>query len=207
MIDPTFAAAWRKQCIRNLDRMYSTTYAALGLQPEQITRLKQLLVTRDEAGGYAVEVARAAGLANVEVYKAIEQAKHAANGELKQLIGEGAFSLLERAEQAFHFTPMIESDLGHDLRAAGVPLMPAQVTNLAVATSDYWQSTWRPKGMGFSGLRQFTDPKEADPQTGLTAHGVALLERYAPHLSPAQFQAIRDTMTADTQWRELTQRR
>jgi hypothetical protein len=207
MEEPTFATAWRQQSIRNLDRTHSDTYGALGLSAEQLGQLKQLLVTRVEAGAYAVEVARAAGLPNVEGYKAVDHATQTANDDIKALIGEAGFTLLERNEKAFRFRPMIESDFGHDLRAAGVPLSADQATNLAVTMSEYWQSTWRPKGIGFSGLRQFTDPKEMDPQTGLTLHGAALLDRYARYLTPVQIQVVRDAMTADGRWREITQRR
>jgi hypothetical protein len=71
---------------------------------------------------------------------------------------------------------------------------------------DYVEANWSAKGEPFSGVRSFTDPREVDPQTGLTAHGRALLERYAPVLTPAQFQVIKDALIEEARWRQITQR-
>ena len=98
------------------------------------------------------------------------------------------------------------TSLSADLVAAGIPLSTEQLRDVAVGMFDYAEASWWAKGDTFAGVRSFTEPREVDPQTGLTAHGRALLKRYAPVLTPAQLHVIKDALIEETRWRQITQR-
>jgi hypothetical protein len=103
--------------------------------------------------------------------------------------------------------PIVETGFGPAFKAARVPLSPDQSIHLALGMADYYEVTWGAKGMGFSGVRSFTNPQETDSQTGLTVHAQGLLERYAPFLTPAQSQVAKDFLLEETRWRALSERR
>ena len=207
MQDPSYAAGWRRQIGRDLDRMHADVYIRLNLDPARRARLKDLLVTREEIRREAVSVARAAGMNDAEVKQASKQARQGTIVEIRQLIGDAGYAELELNEKTYIPRQMMEHAFAIELKAADMPLSADQLTNTASTTLEYWEAAWQQKGIGFSGFSHFTDPLEADAQTGLTPHGKALLERYAEYLTPAQLNAVKGILVENTKWRELTQKR
>jgi hypothetical protein len=72
---------------------------------------------------------------------------------------------------------------------------------------EYWEATWKPNGTPFQGLQSFTKTQEVDPQTGLTPHAQALLDRYIQYLTPAQHQVVKNYFIEQTQWAQLSGRK
>jgi RNA polymerase sigma factor (sigma-70 family) len=206
MKDPVYAAAWRGLTTREINRKYDAGFRAINLDPRQREQVKELLLEAGAAGRDAFEVAREANLNIEERRKAVAQAAAPWNNQIKLLIGEEAFSRLERMSQIIAFSPTVLAPIVSDLRASEVPLTDAQMTDLTADFSDFLALDW-PKGRGWTGTTSaFTEPKNIDPQTGLNAHGQALLSRFAAHLSTAQAQALRQSFVEETRLRMITER-
>lgn len=132
MKDPVYAEAWRKQQRRNFENVFGDAFTALNLPPDKLVRLKELLLARREATGDAADAARTAGLTPVELREAVKQASSVWTNEIKGLVGENGYALLDRSEKAFPMKPIVESAFVVDLKAAGIPPSAEQFTNLAL---------------------------------------------------------------------------
>ncbi len=203
MKDPVFAAAWRKQQLRYLEGAYGDAFTALNLSPDRLTRLKELLIARRESVADARDAARTAGLTDAELGKAVIQASNLWTNPITGVVGETGYAALERSEKAQPFRSMLDP-IAVDLKMGGMPLTPEQATQLAFRIYEYLTGPeWIATGLRFQGIQSFTRAHEADPQTGLTPHSRALLERYAPHLTPAQLQVVKDYLLESVKWSQL----
>jgi hypothetical protein len=196
--DPAYAAIWRKQQLRSVQRQYGDALAALKLPPDQLAKLKDLLVARIDANLDASEAAQDEGLSGREVGLAIRDSISAVNDEIKGLIGDDAFSRLQTTPQTSMAKTMLENTVAVDLEGAGVPLTPDQLTSLAAI---YNQTMRRP---GAGALPGWQSP---DPQTGLAPADEALLNQAGQTLSPAQLPTLRDYLLEVRQQQQYMQKR
>ena len=206
MKDPAYAAAWRKQALRTLERMHGDGFAALNLSSETLVRLKELLLARHESTMDARDAARAAGLTHAETNKAVQHARELWTDKIKELTGETGYTEFHRSEKASMIKPEIESTFAIDLKAAGIPPSPVQVKNLAATMFEYWENTWQPAGLPFQGVQSFMKPQEVNPQTGLTPHAQALLGQYVQYLTPAQHDVVKGYFIEQVKWTQLSRK-
>lgn len=179
--DPAYAAVWRKQQMRIIQQRYGYAFAAMKLPPDDVARLKNLLLTRTEARLDAGDAGQAAGLSGPELSTAEKQAETAVTDEIKGVVGEAGYAQLMASQKASQFEPLIANSLAVDLSAAGVPLMPDQESALAQIFADH-DTNNSPGAAG----------QIPDPQTGLTPFYQSLLDRISPNLAAAQIPVIKD---------------
>jgi hypothetical protein len=184
--DPEYAPIWRKQQLRGIQQQFGDTFAAMKLPPEELAKLRELLVARNDAVMDANEAAQQAGLSPRETGMAVSQAQNEVNDEIKALIGTDGFQQLQQPSGMYK--KMIENSVGVDLAMAGAPLTPDQTTLLAQAYSTPVQ---------LQGLSR--DMHVTDPQTGLSPYYQALLDRMTPNLSPAQIPVVKNYFIEQTQ--------
>ncbi len=196
--DPAYAAIWRKQQLRNIQRQYGDAFAALKLPPDQLAKLKDLLVARNDANLDASEAAQEEGLAGRDVSLAIRNATNGVNDEIKALIGDDGFAQLQTTPQTSLAKTMLENTVAVDLEGAGLPLTPDQLTSLAAI---YNQTMRHPGTGGFQGWQT------PDPQTGLAPADDALLNQAGQSLSPAQVPILRDYLLELRQQQSYMQKR
>jgi hypothetical protein len=196
--DPAYAAIWRKQQLRNIQRQYGDAFAALKLPPDQLAKLKDLLVTRNDANLDASEAAQEAGLAGRDVSLAIRNATNAVNDEIKALIGDDSFSQLQTTPQTSMAKTMLENTVAVDLEGAGQPLSPDQLASLAAS---YNQTQRQPPAGAVQGWQT------PDPQTGLAPADEALLNQASQSLTPAQLPILRDYLLEVRQQQQYMQKR
>lgn len=179
--DPAYKPLWRRIESRNERRSYWTRIAAMNLSPEQTATLWGLLLERIESQMDSNDASQQANLSSEDTQKAWREAQGEINEQIKALIGQDNFTLLQ--------TPtitQIDYSVGKDFGVAGCPLSPEQTALLGQAFNEAHLS---PFGAGNSN-NQATDPP--DPQTGLTPNYQALLDRVAPRLTPAQVSVFKD---------------
>jgi len=195
--DPSYAWIWRKQQLRNVQRQYGDVIAAMKLPPDEVTKLRNLLVERETAQSDARETALQAGLSPGEVGVAVSQAKSDINDEIESLVGDDAYKLLLQQPPGM-FKIMISNSAGLDLEMAGIPLTPAQTSSLAQAYSDVYKS----------GITEFFSGNNdtPDPETGLTPKAQALLDRVTPSLTPEQLPVMKDYLIEQIQQQQYYQK-
>jgi hypothetical protein len=179
--DPAYAAIWRKQQLRIIQQRYGYAFAAMKLPPDDLARLKGLLLTRVQARLDAADAGQAAGLSGPETSTAEKQAENAVTGEIKGLVGDAGYALLTASQKASQFEPLIANSVAIDLEGAGVPLMPEQASALAQVFADHDTKS----GPGAAG-------QVPDPETGLTPFYQSLLDRVSPNLNAAQTPIVKD---------------
>jgi len=179
--DPRYAAIWRKQQLRIIQQRYGYAFAAMKLPPDDLARLKNLLLTRVQARLDAADAGQAAGLTGAELSTAGKQAENAVTGEISALVGDAGYAQLMASQKASQFEPLIANSVAVDLEGAGVPLMPEQASALAQSFADHDTNN----GAGAAG-------QLPDPLTGLTPFYQSLLDRISPNLTAAQIPVVKD---------------
>jgi hypothetical protein len=184
--DPAFAALWRKQRLRTLNLQLGDTLTKLNLPPEELAKLKNLLVDRDEAAEDAREAGRDADLDQRTLIQAVQNAMNEVNDEIKALVGAEGFSQIQSAQQTGTWKIVIQNQVGADLTAAGSPLSAEQIDALA----QIYTKVHSPNGGGLASNQNGAP----DPQTGLNAAAQAILDQATPLLSPAQVPVFRQSL-------------
>jgi hypothetical protein len=196
--DPAYAAIWRKQQLRNIQRQYGDAFAALKLPPDQLAKLKDLLVTRNDANLDASEAAQEAGLTGRDVSLAIRNATNSVNDEIKALIGDDKFTQLQTTPQTSMAKTMLENTVAVDLEGAGQPLNSDQLASLAAIYNQTQRQPPAGAGQGW---------QTPDPQTGLAPVDEALLNQASQSLTPAQLPILRDYLLEVRQQQQYMQKR
>ena len=208
MKDPTYAAAARQQALRMIQQVHGDTLAASKLNSTDLARLKTLLVERELARQDSVDAARRAGLSQAEVNQTVSRTSQLANEALVALIGESGHAQLQRDVMASGWRSFIETSISPELRSSGGAVSTEQATQLAVGFGEYFDATWRADPTTWRGIQSFWNPQwDLDPQTGLNRYARGLLEKYAPILTPAQLQTLRESFVEQTKWMQLNQPR
>jgi RNA polymerase sigma factor (sigma-70 family) len=179
--DPAFAAIWRKQQLRTIQQQYGYAFAAMNLPPDELARLKDLLLERTQARLDAADAGLAAGLTGAELATAERQAENSVTDEIKGFVGDAGYAQLAASLRASQFAPLIANTVAVDLSAAGVPLLPEQVSFLAQNFAAH-DTAYGPGAAA----------QVPDPQTGLTPFYQSLLDRVSPSLTAAQIPVMKD---------------
>jgi len=196
--DPKYAAVWRRDQKRKLWLTYQNVWSSLGYSLQQVDKVLNTLVDREEAAMDAKEAASAAGLSPQEISQALAEAVNSYNEKLKSTLGTAGYAGIEDAPQITQFNAWFDSAVGVDLQASGTPATAQQESSLAQTYVDF-----RKGGIGAT-----ADPNAPpDPQSGLNPYFAALLNSFASELTPAQAQIMRDyfvdQVTANQYWVKL----
>ena len=186
---PEYAAIMAREQRRDIMRQYGAGFDSLHLRPDQLARLKDLLVERNLTSTDAQQGAKAAGLEqNTPAYwAAIKQATDTVDQELTSVLGTNCTSALQKLQMTANAQRQIQY-YASDFEQAGAPLTPEQSSALAQA---FMGARNGPAKVGFY---------EADPATGLSPSDNRMMETAAPALSPAQLQVMKtDLMHANQQ--------
>jgi len=180
---PEFAAVWAAQQRRNMLRQYGPALAKLNLPPDQLAKLKDLLVERDMSAMDAQQAAEAAGLKQGSPgwRDAMTQAAAAAEQDITNLMGTNGAQFLQRLQARANFENQVENTYSADFADGGAPLNPEQSAALAQAMAD----------ANYAGRSTADRPANynlVDPTTGLTPHESRVLQSAAATLTPAQLE-------------------
>jgi hypothetical protein len=200
--DPAFAALWRRMQLRVLYQEYGDAFSKLKLSPDQLAKLKDLMIDRVAAGLDARDAASASGLSNAESAQAFTQARDEVTAEMTALVGGDVIGQINSAGQVFVMRWNVQNLAGLDLTAAGVPLSSDQTSALAEIYADF-QIPDRLKRTPDLG-KLFGAP--ADPITGLTPLNQAMLDQAAQVLSSAQLPIFRQSLIDENQQQAFIQR-
>jgi hypothetical protein len=138
---PGFAQLRQLQGMRQIYRQYGDL-KSLNLPPEQLDKLRQLLLEKNQAPQDAREAALQAGIApnSPAMMKATSDAMQAVDTDIKALVSPDQYAALHNLQTQAGFRSNIEYQIAPDLNAAGLPLTPAQMCALAQVQQDAQQA-------------------------------------------------------------------
>src|SRR5665213_204102 len=170
---PEMEGIWRRQIRRGIITQYGAALADLNLSPDQLAKVKDLLVERQVSPNDAADAASQMGVqpGTPEMAKAMQQAGQAVEDEIKGLIGPDAYAALNNGNNSY----MLQN-ASVDMQDAGIALSPAQTRAMAQTLADASNSLKNPQG------RQ-TGYYQPDPQTNLTPMQQGVLQHAAGVLS------------------------
>ncbi len=182
---PEYMALYEKQIRHNVERMYGNGLSTLGLAPDQLTQLKNLLVERQMSAIDADQAAKAAGLepGSPAWQTATQQATQDLSSQIASLLGSNAEGTLAQLRQRVYIQNQVQNSYAPDFADAGAPLNPDQTIGLINAMAD----------ANYAGKDTSTRPANyniADATTGLSPHDDRIINGATPVLSPAQIQLL-----------------
>jgi hypothetical protein len=181
---PEYAAIYAKEMRRNVLRQYGVALNTIGLSPDQISKMKDLLVERSMSMMDAQQAAEAAGLeqGSKAWNEAMQQANQAVEQDMAAALGSDAASLMNRLQTSASAHNQVQANAAVDFMDAGMPLSPVQSEALAQAAMD---ASWsNPK----DGSQHPPDYNTPDPTTGRTPKENRIATQVSQVLSPAQLQ-------------------
>lgn len=196
---PAMADLLRKQERRTLFSRYGEVFAAMNLPPDQLAKLKNLVLDQQEAPTDARDAALRAGIQDgtPEMAKAQAQAASQVAKEVQALLGADGYAQFQQLAQESTMKRIIEGQVGLDLADAGAPLSAEQLTTLSKIYAGVQDPQNNPEFVAM--MRQ-----PPDLQTGLTALDQAIIERAAPFLSAPQLKILRQSLVDQRQQQLLT---
>jgi hypothetical protein len=182
---PEYMALYEKQMRRNIDRTYGNGLATLGLPPEQLAQLKNLLVERQMGATDAEQAALAAGLVQGTPawQTAMQQASQDLDSQIQSIMGSNAEGTLQQLRVRQYIQNQVQNSYAPDFADAGAPLNPEQTNGLIQAMAD----------ANYSGKDISTRPADyniTDAVTGLSPHDDRIINNATPVLTPAQVQLL-----------------
>jgi hypothetical protein len=161
----------------------------LNLPPEQLAKLKDLLVERQLSATDAMEAAQANGLeeGSPEWRAAMQQATGGIAQDLNSILQSYANTSLSEFELLTSTRVSSGMSLAEPINDAGLPLTDAQAQAIAQASadaSDRSQNAPHPPG--------YNTP---DPTTGLTPKQIQMINQVTPALSPAQLEVYKTALS------------
>jgi hypothetical protein len=179
--DPQFDELHRRRLLQQVRGRYGDL-KSLNLKPDQQDKLTALLAGELSAPQDAREAALAQGIADSspEMSRAIGEAMKSADDEIKALIGDSGFQDLTSLSSQVTTRKNLNSTLGSDFIAGGLPLSPDQINALADVQAHFQGS-----------------PTELDE---------AMKDRAAQELSPAQMDLFLQNQALNRASQDLLQR-
>jgi hypothetical protein len=182
---PEYLALYEKQMRRNVDRMYGNGLETLGLAPDQLAKLKNLLVERQMGALDAQQAAQAAGLeqGSPAWQTAMQQASQDVQNQITSLLGDNADATLAQLRARVYIQNQVQNSFAPDFSDAGVPLTPDQTNGLIQAMAD----------ANYAGKDTSTRPanyNDADATTWLSPHDDRIINNATPVLNPQQVQLL-----------------
>jgi len=189
---PELGTLYAKEIRRTLYTIYGKGLETLNLPPDQLSKLKDLLVERQMSVVDAVQVALGEGLApgTLAWAEAIKQANQTGGAAIAAVLGPNAEATLTQLQsqtaelqtQAYLQTRV--ASISSEFADVGAPLSADQSSGLTQAMLDniYWQ--------GKDASARPTNYNEVDPTSGLSPHDVLNMNSASQVLSPAQMQVF-----------------
>ena len=191
---PEYAAILAKQTRRNMLRQYGPALDALNLPPDQLAKLKDLLVERTLSSQDANQAARAAGLepGSQAWSAAMKAATEPVEKEIGAVLGTDSGPFMRKLQTEAGITSQMRYTYVPDFEAAGMALTPEQTNGLqqALASSRNYDSVPPSERAAYN---------QVDPATGLSPADTRMLEAAAQSLSPAQLRILRTDQIRDNQ--------
>ncbi len=134
--DPDYARLHRLQILRMVDQMYgSDNLKALGLPPDEVAKVRELLAERIEAPEDARQIALEQGIGpnSRDMGRAINDALSQVNADIEAMVGPDALKMLNQLQGEAGYRGQIQYQIAPDMNAAGVGLNPSQINALAQA--------------------------------------------------------------------------
>jgi hypothetical protein len=184
--DPAYAPLLRKQLLRNIRRTYLGGLAKLNLPREQRIKLEDLLLAREQASADAAAAAANFGISDSrEAAAASFAAQNEVSKEIQDLIGASGVAVLDQASSLYAQKTILETGVGVDLQADGIPLTSEQENDLALLIYNTSRSDTNPNYQSLAA-------QPIDPQTGLSAIDLSILDQASQFLSPSQIAILRE---------------
>ncbi len=202
MQNPDFARALVTQQKSALDLRYADLFRRLNLAPDQVDRLKDLLVERQSAAADVMAAAREQGMdgrANRDELRQLVQSTQADSEEaIRAFLGEGGYNDYKTYEQTQPQRALV-SQLETKLSYGGSPLQAAQMDQLVrilAETSPQQGGGGRGAGMmNFVGAGRGFDSGGPMPMGGAFSGGVQITDeaitRAQGVLSQSQLQSLK----------------
>jgi hypothetical protein len=187
--DPAFAPLWHRHQLRQINRRFGELFLTLKLPADQLAKLRQLLIDRDEAAYDARDEAKKDGLGATATARAVTQAMGEVNSDIKTLIGADAYDQIQSEPIISGLKRTVQQQAGADLAAAGVPLSDDQLFALA---NIYFDVEVPGKNHSFGTLPMAAPP---DTTTGLTPKNATILSQATRFLTAAQIPVLRQSLT------------
>jgi hypothetical protein len=191
---PEYAALIARETRRNILREYGDALADLNLPPEQVAKMKDLLVERELSINDAQQAAEAAGLqrGTAAWRAAMQQVTDSVAQEMTAVLGTDSRPIVDKLQNESGNLSQIQYTYAPDFADAGLPLNPDQSRALAEAMA----AARNPGGATPAQMRSFN---QADPDTGLSPYDNQLLSAAAQILSPAQLQVLKTEQLQNNQ--------
>jgi cell division septum initiation protein DivIVA len=183
---PEYAALAARESRRNILRQYGDALAALNLPPDQLSKMKDLLVERELSTNDAQQAAEAAGLQRgTQPWRdAMQQATDSVDQEMTAVLGTDSHPVFQKLQNESNYLNQIQYNYAPDFSEAGAPLNADQTRALADAMA-------AARNPGATTPAQMRADYVADPDTQLTPYDNRLLTAAAQVLSPAQLQVLK----------------
>jgi len=184
---PEYAAIAARDQRRDMLRQYGVGLAGLNLPPDQLAKLKDLLVERTASANDAQQAAEAAGLerGSPAWREALKQASDAMDQEITTALGTDSGPVLQKLQQSSSAHSQIQYNYAPDFVDGNVPLSAEQSQGFEQVVAGYYAGQ-----PNVPAARQ-ADYYQADPTTGLSPNDNRLLEAAAQVLSPEQLQILK----------------
>jgi hypothetical protein len=185
---PEYAELHAKDVRHRIIYQYGASLLALNLPPDQLAKMKNLLVERQLSAADATEAAQENGLAqgSPEWRAAVEQATAGAAQDLNSILQSYANTSLSEFELVTSTRVSSGVNLGSEITDAGLPLTDAQAQAIAQASAD----------ASFRSPNAQPPPNynTPDPTTGLTPKQTQMINQVTPALSPAQLEIYKTAL-------------
>jgi hypothetical protein len=183
---PEYAAIMTAQARRGVILRFGPALAALNLPPEQLAKLKDLLVERSQSETDAQQAARAAGLKDgTPAWRAaVNEAAAPVEQEMTAIVGTDGTQFARQLQNESSAQSQIQYTYKPDFDEAGASLNPDQSQGLALAIANANYS-------GKSTAGRPANYNQVDPDTLLTPHDERIITAAAATLSPAQVEILK----------------
>jgi len=186
---PEYAGLHAKQVRHQVLYQYAASLRALNLPPDQLAKVKDLLVERQLSATDAMEAAQANGLVegSPEWRAAMQQAMAGVMQDLNSALQSYANTSLSEFELVTSTRVSSGMSLAEPINDAGLPLTDAQAQAIAQASADASDRSHNaPHPPGYN---------TPDPTTGLTPKQTQMINQVTPALSPAQLEVYKTALS------------
>jgi len=185
---PEYAELHTKDIRHRIIYQYGASLLALNLQADQLAKVKDLLVERQQSATDAMEAAQANGIAqgSREWRAAVNEATADTTQALDSLLQTSANTSLAEFELVNNTRTSSGINIGAEITDAGLPLTDAQTLAIAKASAD---ASFRSPN-----AQHPPNYNTPDPTTGLTPKQTQMINQVAPALSPAQLEVYKTAL-------------
>ncbi|HVW22824.1 MAG TPA: hypothetical protein VHC86_16540 [Opitutaceae bacterium] len=185
---PEMGPAFAHQLRQAITRQYGRALTDLGIPPDRLVQLEDLIGERLLGQIDLQMTARAEGISasGAALQDAARSLNQDVDRQIGALVGSDGTAFMDHLQSLSGGLNAVRVSYAPALEDAGVPLTPEQSRGLAEAVAAAQQE----------GRQRPAELSGADPSSELGPYDRAILERAAAVVSPAQLEAIRDGMIA-----------